>query len=113
MFKKFFGFLIVVVVAVLLWFGFALWTGIYSVYSVPPSRQEPDGSTLIVSRDEGEPMFNSPDYTPPPRKKTTTGGIGFESLAKPRRPVDGRTIVKLPFIDWAYRKSLEKPEAAK
>ncbi len=113
MLKKLFGFLVVIAAAVFFWLCFALWTGLYSVYSVPPSRQNPDGGTMIVSREEGEPMFDSPDYTPPPRKKAPTGGIGFEPITKPKRPIAERTIVKLPFIDWAYRKSLEKPEPAK
>ena len=64
---------------------------------------------MIVSREEGEPTFNSPDHLSPARKKPATGGIGFEPMSKPKRPVAERTIVKLPFIDWAYKKSLEKP----
>jgi len=29
---------------------------------------------------------------------------------KQKRPVPERTIVNLPFIEWAYKKSLEKPD---
>jgi hypothetical protein len=112
MFKKLFGFLVFVSAIVLFWFGFAFWTGLYSVYSIPPSKQHPDGSTLIVSREEGEPLFNSPDriLPPPPKKEQRSTGIGFGLTVKQKRPVPERTIVNLPFIEWAYKKSLEKPD---
>ncbi len=110
MLKKTFGFLLVIAVIAVLWACFALWTGMYSVYSLPPSRQEPDGFTALVHREEGEPAFNSPDYVAPAPKKRAGGGIGFESVPKPKRPIAERTIVRLPFIDWAYKKSLEKPD---
>lgn len=104
--KKVFGFLLVVVVCVLVWFAFALWTGMYSVYSYPPTEKT-DGSTLIVSRDEDEPMFNSPDYKPPKKEKPSGGMFGFEKMPKPKVPIAERTIIRLPYIEWAYRRSLE------
>jgi hypothetical protein len=105
--KKVIAFIILLSLAVLFWFAFAIWTGLYSVYSVPPTPGDPDGSTLIVAREEGEPMFDSPQYKPPPRKIEKSGGIGFGSEYHARRPIDKRTIVELPYIDWAYQKSLE------
>lgn len=95
------------------WVAFALWTGIYSVYTYPPSKTNAEGSTLLVTRDEWEPMFNSPDFTVPSKKPSSSGGMSFEPLPKPKRPVERRTILKLPYIEWAYKKSLEKPEPEK
>jgi hypothetical protein len=94
-----------------LWVGFALWTGIYSVYSYPPGRQYPDGVTLLVSREEKEPVFNSPNYVAPREApKESSGGMSFESQPKAKRPPEKRTIIRLPYIEWAYEKSLERPE---
>ncbi len=107
MIKKILLFLFIICAAIVFWFGFALWTGIYSIYSYPPSKEVPDGSTLIVARDEGEPMFNSPQYKAPPPKKEPGRGIVFTAPMKAKRPIDTRTIVELPYIDWAYQKSLE------
>lgn len=109
MLKKILAFLIIASLAVTFWFAFAIWTGLYSVYSVPPTPAEPDGATLIVARDQGEPMFNSPQYKAPPKKIEKSGGIGFGSAYAPRRPLDQRTIVELPYFEWAYQKSLEPP----
>jgi len=106
-FKKVLAFLVIVSLAVLFWFAFAIWTGLYSIYSIPPSHDDPDGATLIVAREEGEPMFNSPQYKPPPRKAEQTGGIGFGTVSHPKRPLEQRTIVELPYIEWAHEKSLE------
>ncbi len=107
MFKKILFFLVVVVLAVLFWFGFALWTGLYSVYSYPPDAAHPDGVTYIVSREEGEPGFNSPSYKPPAKKEDRkTGGIVFSTPMKSKKPVETRIIVELPYIEWAYKKSL-------
>ena len=46
------------------------------------------------------------------RWRTTTasekGGMGWSKSAdRPRRPIPLRTIVKLPYVEWAYKKSLE------
>lgn len=109
MLKKVLAFVVLISLAVLFWFGFAIWTGLYSIYSVPPSNADPDGSTLIVAREPDEPMFNSPQYVPPPKKVEKTGGISFGSSNAPKRPLDQRTIVELPYIEWAHQKSLEPP----
>ena len=112
MIKKIFVFLLIVCAAIFFWFGFALWTGIYSVYSYPPSRENPDGSTLIVARDEGEPLFNSPQHAKPVKKpEPKGGGLVFTAPLKPKRPVEVRTIVELPYVEWAYKKSLEPEES--
>ena len=97
-------------VAMAFWVIFALWSGIYSVYSYPPSKTHPDGSTLLVTREQGEPTFNSPDYIPPAVKQEegSSGGVGFGTLPMRKRPVEMRTIVELPFIEWAYHKSLDR-----
>jgi len=110
--KKIFGFLSIVAAGALIWFAFAFWVGLYSVYSFPPlSKEYPRGATFIISRDEWEPMFNSPDYVAPERpKEVGRGGIGFGSTPKAKRPLKFRTIMELPYIDWAYKQSL-KPDS--
>ncbi len=111
MFRKLFYLLLFCALGAGIWGAFALWTGIYSVYTIPPSHEDPDGTTLIITRDEGEPMFNSPSYVPPQKKPTTPqSGLSFTTVQKPKRPVESRTIVRLPYIDWAYKKSLEPQE---
>ncbi len=111
MFKKFFIFLLIVAVLVTIWFVFALLTGIYSIYSYPPSLANPDGATLIVSREENEPTFNSPDYVPPKEnKKKEKGGIRFGSGKIKKQSIETRIIVKLPYIEWAYRQSINSQE---
>jgi hypothetical protein len=110
MIRKLFYFILFVAIGAGIWCAFALWTGIYSVYTMPPSQENPDGATLIVSREEGEPMFNSPHYTPPVQKPTAKSGLSFTAVRKPKKPLELRTIVRLPYIDWAYKKSLEPQE---
>jgi hypothetical protein len=105
--KQFLFVIIFLVLAILFWFAFGLWSGIYSVYSVPPSAGDPDGRTLIVSRDEGEPIFNSPQAKIPRPKVEPKGGMGFGSTPRPKRPLDKRTVIELPFVEWAYNQSLE------
>jgi hypothetical protein len=98
--------------AIVFWFAFALWSGIYSVYSYPPSKERPEGATLIISRDEGEPMFNSPQYAPPPRPPVEKqGGITFVPELKRKRPVENRTVLELPYSEWAYKRSLSPSTA--
>jgi hypothetical protein len=104
--------LVIVVAGISIWVVFALWTGIYSVYSIPPSKENPKGETLLVSRDPGEPVFNSPDYKPPERTaEPRSGGLGFGSMEKKKRPLAMRTVATLPYIEWAYKKSLEPQES--
>jgi hypothetical protein len=104
----------VLAIAGAFWVVFALWTGIYTVYTYPPSKEHPDGVTYLLERDEGEPIFNSPAYTPPPKTAAApSGGMSFGSIPKAKRPLERRTVLKLPYVDWAYQKSLEKPEPEK
>jgi hypothetical protein len=110
--KKLLVFLIVIAFAALFWVGFGLWAGLYAFYSIPPSEKAPDGKTLLVSRDENEPMFDSPDYVPPPPKPVeNTGMFKFQS-GRTKKPLEVRTIVELPYVEMAYKKSLEKEEAS-
>ena len=110
MIKKTFYLLLFVAFGAAIWCAFALWTGIYSIYTIPPSRENPDGATLLVAREDEEPLFNSPHYTPPLKKPSVQSGLGFTTVQRPKRPLEQRTIVKLPYIDWAYKKSLEPQE---
>lgn len=96
-----------------IWTGFALWTGLYSVYSYPPSDDHPEGATLIIGREDGEPMFNSPDYIAVPVKKGTNkkGGVGFGKVEfSSMKPVAIRTVFTLPYIEYAYEKSLNEKQ---
>ncbi len=114
MFKKIIGFIVTVLIAGIFWFLFAFWTGIYSVYSIPPSHADPEGATYIVSRVEGEPLFNSPQYVAPEKKpEPESGMIRFAKSPSAKKPILERTIVELPYIAWAYEKSLEKPDTTK
>lgn len=109
--KKLFTVVLVVAGGVLIWFLFALWTGIYSVYSYPPSKERPEGVTYIVSRADREPMFNSPDYVPPkPKQEGQRSSIGFDKAKTPVKPIEQRIIVTLPYVEWAYKKSREPAE---
>lgn len=111
MIKKFLFVVIVLFLAIVFWFGFALWTGIYSLYSYPPSAQHPEGTTLVISREAGEPTYNSPDYRPPPKKEEPkSGGIVFSTPMRSKHSPETRIIVELPYLEWAYKKSLE-PQA--
>jgi hypothetical protein len=112
MIKKFLIFILVIAAAVLVWFAFGFWSGIYSVYTAIPSTEYPEGATLIVEREPDEPLFNSTDYRPPPPKPRDPNqrGLSLAPLTKPRKPLAQRTIVELPYIEWAYKKSLEPAE---
>ena len=108
MIKKLFYLILIVAMGVAGWFAFAIWIDLYSVYSYPPSKEYPKGVTLIIHRDEWEPKFNSPDYKPPARSEAEKGEMGYsKSSSRPKRPIPLRTIVKLPYVEWAYKKSLQ------
>lgn len=109
MIKKIFIFLLLCALGVVGWFAFAIWIDLYSVYSYPPTKKSPKGATLIIRREEWEPKFNSPDYKPPQRSEAKEG-MGWSSASgRPKTPIPLRTIVELPYIEWAYKKSLEAP----
>jgi hypothetical protein len=107
MIKKLFYVVLIVVLGTVAWFAFAIWIELYSVYSYPPSKDHPEGATLIIKREEWEPKFNSPDYKAPPRDETKKGMGWSPSSGRPKTPIRLRTIVKLPYVEWAYQKSLE------
>jgi hypothetical protein len=96
-----------------IWTGFALWTGLYSVYSYPPTPDFPEGKTLVIGREDGEPMFNSPDYVQPPRQRSSgeKGGVGFGKVEfRSMKPVSIRTVFTLPYVEYAYEKSLNEKQ---
>jgi len=106
--KRLFILVLVAAICAALWFAFAIWSGMYSVYTFPPSKEHPDGATLIVQREPKEPMFNSPDVKPhAPQSKEKSTGLSFDTAPRQVRPLTQRTILELPYIDWAYQKSLE------
>jgi hypothetical protein len=107
--KKLLALIFIIILGILAWFAFAIGIGLYSVYSFPPSKEHREGTTLIVKREPREPMFNSPEYVAPPRKRDEEGtGMGYSSKEMPKRPLNLRTVVELPYVEWAYKKSLEK-----
>lgn len=111
--KRLFMLILVIALGAGLWVSFALWSGMYSVYSYPPSAKHPEGATLLIERAEREPMFNSPDHvTPPPPPRDKSVGLGFSSGSVRPKPIEKRTILELPYIEQAYKKSLE-PETLK
>ena len=113
--KKLFYLALILGIGATLWFVFAIWSGLYSVYSFPPSKESLKGLTLIVSREQREPMFNSPDYKPPKAAPVEKGsGIGF-GMSKSGfvKPLEKRKILELPYIEWAYQQSLEPKPAPK
>jgi hypothetical protein len=106
--KRLFVLIILVAIGAGGWVGFGLWSGLYSVYTYPPGEKHPKGATLLVERAPREPLFNSPDTKippPPPREKSS--GLGFSSAPAKVKAIEKRTIVELPYISWAYEKSLE------
>jgi hypothetical protein len=107
MIKKLFYLFLIVAAGVGIWVAFALWSGVYSIYSIPPGPTEPNGTTLLVSRDEWEPMFNSPDYKPPKHDSGKSAGVTLGGTIHGKRALSLRTIVRLPYIEWCYKKSLE------
>ena len=113
MWKKIFYVILIVAAGIIIWFLFAIWIGLYSVYSIPPSKEDPNGATLIIHRDEWEPIFNSPDYVAPKRNEESQGMGWSKPMKIAKRPLPLRTIIKLPFIDWAYQKSLPEGEREK
>ncbi len=108
---KFLRYVLIVTLLLLIlaiaWFAFGLWSGMYSIYSYPPTEGKDDGRTLIIARDAGERTWNSPHAPKPAPKKEVKGeGLQFGTLTKPPRSVEGRIILELPYVEWAYRKSL-------
>ncbi len=106
MLKKLFALILIVAGCLIIWCAFALWTGLYSVYSYPPSAENPDGETLLVTSEDGEPTFNSPAYVAPVKPVEKKEGISFGTIPHPKHPISERVIVKLPYIQWAYEQSL-------
>ena len=68
-------------------------------YTVQPIGALPEGVTLIVWREAGEPFFNSPDAMCLER----VGAVSLlcRGLALSQGPTD-RIILRLPYMDWAY-----------
>lgn len=107
MIKKFIYLVLIVAAGVVLWFAFAIWIRLYNIYTYPPSKEHPEGATLIIHREEWEPMFLSPDYKEPVRDEEK-GGAGWSSSSnRLKKPIAIRTIVKLPYVEWAYKRSLQ------
>ena len=77
-----------------------LFVNALELYTIQPINSIPNGATLLVWRNEGEPFFNSPDTV-------SIRSSGEVSLPNPgvvvlaNAPQD-RVIVKFPYIHIAY-----------
>lgn len=71
-------------------------------YSIPPIGALPEGRTVVVWREGGEPFFNSPDALCLERM----GGVSLmcRGMAMGQGPTD-RIILRLPYQEWAYLNS--------
>lgn len=79
-----------------------IFSSVAGLYTVQPIGALPDGVTLVVHREPGEPFFNSPDGMCLKR-------VGYVSLmcrmtAFGQAPTD-RIITRLPYMKWAYLRS--------
>jgi len=88
------------------WVAFAVITAtvlfhmFLGLYTLPPADAPPGGRTAIVWRAGGEPFFNSPDALCPRRGDASA----CRALALSRAPTR-RTLLRMPYYDWAYRQS--------
>lgn len=71
-------------------------------YTVQPIGAMPDGATVVVWRDSGEPFFNSADALCLERM----GGVSLmcRGMAMGQAPTD-RIVLRLPYLDFAYSMS--------
>ncbi|MEI6776229.1 MAG: hypothetical protein WCK70_04980 [Chloroflexales bacterium] len=74
------------------------------LYSIQPIGALPQGDTVLVWRQGGEPFFNSPDGT---CLRVQDGVSILCRLAAMRQaPVD-RVVLRLPYQHWAYLASTD------
>ena len=97
-----------------LFVGLMFWAKFWGVYCIPPSEKNPEGVTLIVSREEDEPMLSASDRPipkkdeeedQPPRRRSM-----YEGTPRQKPPIEKRIIFKLPFIEYVYEQTKVKPE---
>lgn len=76
--------------------GFRAFCGFYTIQ---PIGAMPEGKTLVVWRNSGEPFFNSPDALCLERM----GGVSLfcRAMAVGQAPID-RIVVRLPYMRSAY-----------
>ena len=81
--------------------------GFLGLYSIQPIGALPEGSTVLVWREKGEPFFNSADALCLER----TGGVSLmcRAMAMGQAPTD-RIVLRLPFQKWAYTWSTDGQE---
>jgi hypothetical protein len=89
------------VLLLLLGFGVAFYTTM-GFYSVQPIGALPEGSTVIVWRDRGEPFFNSADALCLERMDGVS--LLCRGMAMAHAPRD-RIVIRLPYQEWAYLQS--------
>lgn len=92
-----------VIISLVIFLGFMyIKTGFYSVQ---PLNAFPQGATVWVWRNADEPFFNSPDAM----SIQKTGGVSMASRAAAiiSGPKSDRIIFKLPYIEFAYKASVD------
>ena len=84
--------LLIIAIAVFVWLTMGL-------YAIQPIGALPEGVTLVVWRSSNEPFFNSPDAMC--LKAQGSVSLLCRGIAVANAPTD-RTIIKLPYKEWAY-----------
>ena len=79
-------------------------------YTVQPIGAVPDGVTLLVRRNVGEPFFNSPDAVC--LKLQGEVSLLCRAISLSNAPVN-RIILRLPYWEWAYLASTKGQKFAK
>lgn len=114
--RALFKLILVVAFGGLLFVGLMFWAKFWGIYSIPPSKERPDGATWVVTREEDEPLLNAPDrpvkypteaQEEEEKPKRLKGIYEGEPLAK--KPVEKRIIAKLPYVEFLHEKALENP----
>jgi hypothetical protein len=97
-------------VGLLLFAALMFASGIWGIYSIPPTKENPRGATLIVKPYDDEPFFNAPDRPRPPEsisfEPEPPSGIYPRGPMK-RRPAEQRTIASFPYIKWIHDRAVD------
>lgn len=89
-----------------LMFGAKIW----GIYSVPPTKEDRKGATLIVTRYDDEPFLNAVDRPRPPDTTEVEENPQWRMYPTgpmKKRPVDKRTVVSLPYIEWIHKEAID------
>lgn len=82
----------------------ALFYAFCGFYTIQPIGTLPEGRTLIVWRQTGEPFFDSADGMC--LRRTGSVSLLCRALAMGKAPVN-HIILRIPYSEWAYRQSTD------